>query len=656
MNKTTKRNALISAVLAIMLCVSLISGATFALFTSESKVNIAVSAGNVEVVATIDEAYTLYSPTAIDMNGNIVDETNAATDEAFVNGGTVTLKDNLLTLTNVTPGDYVKFSVNVENKSNVAIIYRTVVKCTEDNGLFAGLKFTLVEGEEETELGTATVSNWTAWTVADEKVKTLTYKVELPADAGNDYQEKSCQICFMVEAAQGNADMPELWDGKTIEEPELKDGVYQINTPANLYAVMNWTETNSNALLGSKFVLNNDIDFGGAIIPGIGNDTHSFQSIFDGNNHTVSNFVIDRSAEDIYAGLFMQVFNAEITNLTVKDATVIGKAQVGAVVADAHNNAILKNLHAENCNVYAGKKVGGVVGYVDSQAQYGNLTSKNCNVYCEVSETTESAGKAPQASAVVGFDNNGIIIDGTTIDSTNVNVYFNAKYVADGVVNNNGVYEISNANGMFWFAAQADSVKLYADVKLTADIDLANKAWTPIGWSGTQYNGTFDGNGKTIKNLNVTTVGKKGSLGGYGLFGWTNGTIKDLTIDGATVIGSHYVGVIAGYVQKGTITGCTVKNATVKSVYADNTFDGDKAGAIAGYLNNGEFLPTIVNCKAEKCSVSAAKDAGQIVGAALKDNVSGCSASEVTVSYDNTNTPEGHTQSNINNAVIGRLL
>ena len=55
MNKTIKRNVLVSAILAIMLCVSLIAGATFALFTSESKVNIAVTSGKVSVVANIDE-------------------------------------------------------------------------------------------------------------------------------------------------------------------------------------------------------------------------------------------------------------------------------------------------------------------------------------------------------------------------------------------------------------------------------------------------------------------------------------------------------------------------------------------------------------------------------------------------------------------------
>ena len=55
MTKTVKRNVVVSAILAIMLCVSLIAGATFALFTSESKGNIAVTSGKVSVLASIDE-------------------------------------------------------------------------------------------------------------------------------------------------------------------------------------------------------------------------------------------------------------------------------------------------------------------------------------------------------------------------------------------------------------------------------------------------------------------------------------------------------------------------------------------------------------------------------------------------------------------------
>ena len=49
-----KRRILLSAIITIALCICLITGATYAIFTSESTVNIAVTSGKVDVVATVD--------------------------------------------------------------------------------------------------------------------------------------------------------------------------------------------------------------------------------------------------------------------------------------------------------------------------------------------------------------------------------------------------------------------------------------------------------------------------------------------------------------------------------------------------------------------------------------------------------------------------
>lgn len=83
---TTKTKVVVTALLAIVLCVSLIAGATFALFTSESSVNVAVTSGKVDVVASIG-SYQLYSPSSIAMDGTVEDDANAATATTFANGG-----------------------------------------------------------------------------------------------------------------------------------------------------------------------------------------------------------------------------------------------------------------------------------------------------------------------------------------------------------------------------------------------------------------------------------------------------------------------------------------------------------------------------------------------------------------------------------------
>lgn len=65
---TTKRNVIVSAVLAIALCASLITGATLALFTSEDNINVAVTSGKVNVVASVN-GLDLYSPASITGGG-----------------------------------------------------------------------------------------------------------------------------------------------------------------------------------------------------------------------------------------------------------------------------------------------------------------------------------------------------------------------------------------------------------------------------------------------------------------------------------------------------------------------------------------------------------------------------------------------------------
>ena len=55
-------------------------------------------------------------------------------------------------------------------------------------------------------------------------------------------------------------------------------------------------------------------------------------------------------------------------------------------------------------------------------------------------------------------------------------------------------------------------------VKLTDDIDLGSQEWTPIGDDGYNnlFSGTFDGNGKTISGLQITSAND----GFVGLFGF----------------------------------------------------------------------------------------------------------------------------------------
>ena len=197
--KNVKRNVIVSAFMVIALCMSIVAGATFALFTSNSSVNIAITSGNVEVTATASDL-TVYSPTSVNEDG-IVNADNAVDENGgrFVNGGTATLTGSELKLDNMTPGDKATFKITVKNKSTVAIKYRTVIEA-QDEGLFAGLAINI--GGKNT-VGATEWQKLEANAEISDAEKACV--IELPVKTNGDYKGKSCTLTFKVEATQGNA-------------------------------------------------------------------------------------------------------------------------------------------------------------------------------------------------------------------------------------------------------------------------------------------------------------------------------------------------------------------------------------------------------------------------------------------------------------------
>ena len=274
-------------------------------------------------------------------------------------------------------------------------------------------------------------------------------------------------------------------------------------------------------------------------------------------------------------------------------------------------------------------------GYTLDANQTDKISLENCTLN-GVALTAENFAQLASGSATV---------DGVAV-----------KVISDGVVLVDGAYCLSNKAGLAWFANQVNAEKntfTGKTVKLTADIDLQNAAWTPVGQTGTtQFNGTFDGNGKTIYNLNIDKTSETGKYYSSGLFGWLNAAkVKNVTVNGATVKGNHNVGVIAGYLETAgcTIENCHVIGAAVECHHANDDACGDKCGGVVGHAGNADVA--VKDCTVADSTVKAGRDAGQVVGAALAVNVTGCSATNVTVSANGE-----CSGANVRNEVIGRLL
>jgi hypothetical protein len=188
--------------------------------------------------------------------------------------------------------------------------------------------------------------------------------------------------------------------------------------------------------------------------------------------------------------------------------------------------------------------------------------------------------------------------------------------------------------------------------------------WTPIGQTGgngsaTYFKGTFDGKNHTISNLKIsqnnTYVGGNYATGIFGFIDAADANIKNLKVVNADVTGTHWTGVIAGYLT-GKIENCHVTGAKVVCNHVNGEACGDKAGVIVGYVQAaGSYVK---DCTAKDSSVKAGRDAGVIVGCAAAAVVEAIangnnSYENVTVSATDNCTHSG-AGGNIKVDIIGR--
>ena len=195
MKKLFKSKTFLSAVLSIALCVSLIAGATFAIFTSEANVNIAVTSGTVKVTAEINEK-ELKTYSGVEITGSEDDEIVETTSGTFTNGGTAKVEGNTIKITKMTAGDKVTFPVNIKNESNVNIKYRMRISIADDTGLASELNI---------KIGDYSGRYATIWEDLEPGMGDRTLECEIALPTTSTAQGESCTISLLAEAVQGNA-------------------------------------------------------------------------------------------------------------------------------------------------------------------------------------------------------------------------------------------------------------------------------------------------------------------------------------------------------------------------------------------------------------------------------------------------------------------
>ena len=191
-----------------------------------------------------------------------------------------------------------------------------------------------------------------------------------------------------------------------------------------------------------------------------------------------------------------------------------------------------------------------------------------------------------------------------------------ASQPSDGDGSTGNPYIITKAAELAWFREQVNSGKTKICAKIADNVEVIDMSkvchaadaskkivelsWVPIGNDTYWYQGTFDGNGKTITNLYIKTEKQQA-----GLFGYTfQSTIKNLAIDNANVTNiANYTGILVGYARYGN----TLQNIKISKTCQING-GNDYTGGIAGFLEGNAS-----NC-VNYATVQGQEDVGGLFG------------------------------------------
>ena len=156
-------------------------------------------------------------------------------------------------------------------------------------------------------------------------------------------------------------------------------------------------------------------------------------------------------------------------------------------------------------------------------------------------------------------------------------------------------YIIKTADQLRAFAGSLNDKIDYTNqyIKLGADIDASDKAWTPIGGSDYAFNGTFDGAGHSISGM------KLGSAeGAYALD-------KD----------NIYIGLFGVLGSGAYVKNVNVVDFAFYTSYERNAFLGGIVGYMDGSRTNGDYTGAVIdNCYASGIIKHTAEKGNQFVG------------------------------------------
>ncbi len=328
---------------------------------------------------------------------------------------------------------------------------------------------------------------------------------------------------------------------------------------------------------------------------------------------------------------------ATLKSCKVENATIAASFGYGGLVGSMYDSVTFEDCSTKDITLSLNGECDNTYGYVsgfigdiaNSGTKARTIIIKNCTADAL---TNETALKVPmggckwcgivEPESVPNFtikvtDNNES--EKTLVAGTDFNKVYNIPWDGSSSFEpkyENNTYTITAPSELAWIAKQVEKDNTFdgKNILLSADLDMGNKNWKPIGDNSAHktinmdkqeaeyvktvkyFKGTFDGNNKTISNLMVNH-----KYPGAGLFGNVqNAIIKNLNVTNATINGSSkWTAVIIGF-SNGSLT---VENVKVSNSEINMGSDADGAVKLAGIVSymNGNNTEDI---HLKGCSVS----------------------------------------------------
>ena len=660
-SKSTKR-ALISSTLAILMCVAMLIGTTFAWFTDTAS-----TAVNKIQSGTLDVALEMQKPDGSWENaeGKTLEfkkATNAPADEKVL----------------WEPGcTYELPKLRVVNNGNLALKYK--------------IQITGIQGD-------AKLNEVIDWTINDAAINltevnllagqtgtAFTIKGHMKESAGNEYQGKTIDgIGITVVATQLNSEYDSFdntYDTNATYLNKDAQGNYLISNADELVYFAKTVNVDRETYAGKTVKLTADIDLAGKKWVPIGNlvgyPTVTFSGTFDGQDHTISNMnVVDNTVNYAVAGFFGSTGGATIQDVIFKDAVVKSTHYAGVVVAyEGANNSLtyVKNVVVDGAAITSsaelingawdnGDKVGGIVGYATSIA-VDNCTVKNSTITgyrdlggiggCLDGTYHSSVTNCTVNNVTFAVDNTHNYKNFTSISEHNVNDFIgrnlNSVTATDNTVTNcevgrtvyglaiipngaNSKIIVNSKEGLLnltklfndWATLFTDGhgndysnyvngagVDYYGSsnwtIRLESDIDLNNAIIAPIALKFPNDTGAvnFEGNGKTIRNANIVTdTTTENAAGLFDVMGVPGVVMNNLKLDNIHVTGSN-----EGNSSAGILAGSTRCNVTNITITNSSVTGGKYTGGVVGY-----GYGSVTNCSLDKVTVKGGYKLGGLIG------------------------------------------